>query len=108
MFKTIFWLFTVVGAVWLFAVGAVLFSMHALSTDRGVTMSIADGVMYLSAFAMVLVLAVAIVFPGLLLLQPIRLWKVIRAEKIAVTPRQRFRGTSHNVPYCASITVCTA
>ena len=93
MFKTMFWLFTIVAGVWLFAVGAVLFSMHALSMDSGVARSIANGAIYLSAFAMVLVLNVAIIFPGLLLLQPIRLWRVARAERASVTPRQRFRGS---------------
>ena len=92
MFKTVFWLFTTVAGVWLFVAGAVLFSMRALSTNSGVTESLANGTIYMSAFAMALVLNVAIIFPGLLLLQPIRLWKVIRAERAAVTPRQRFRG----------------
>ena len=89
-----FWVFTAVACVWLFAVGAVLFSMRALSTNSGVTRSLANGAIYMSAFAMVLVLNVAIIFPGLLLLQPIRLWKIVRAERAAVTPRQRFRGMS--------------
>ncbi|RDX50995.1 hypothetical protein OH76DRAFT_1507025 [Lentinus brumalis] len=91
-FKTTFWLFTIVAGVWLFLAGAVLFSMRALSTNSGVSQSLANGAIYMSAFAMALVLNVAIIFPGLLLLQPIRLWKVIRAEKAAVTPRQRFRA----------------
>ncbi|KAI0698409.1 hypothetical protein C8T65DRAFT_660659 [Cerioporus squamosus] len=92
MFKTTFWLFTIVAGVWLFVAGAVLFSMRALSTNSGVSQSLANGAIYMSAFAMALVLNVAVIFPGLLLLQPIRLWKVIRAEKAAVTPRQRFRA----------------
>ena len=94
VFKTMFWVFTAVASVWLIATGAVLFSMRALSMNSNVTHSIANGAIYMSAFAMVLVLNVAVIFPGLLMLQPIRLWKVIRAEKAAVTPRQRFRGTS--------------
>ncbi|RPD82440.1 hypothetical protein L226DRAFT_528605 [Lentinus tigrinus ALCF2SS1-7] len=92
LFKTVFWLFTIVAGVWLFVAGAVLFSMRALSTNSGVTKSLANGAIYMSVFAMALVLNVAIIFPGLLLLQPIRLWQVIRAERAAVTPRQRFRA----------------
>ncbi|KAI1788782.1 hypothetical protein LXA43DRAFT_1023967 [Ganoderma leucocontextum] len=92
MFKTIFWVFTLVAGVWLFGTGAVVFSMQALSADSGITTSFANGAIYVSVFALVLVLNVAIVFPGLLLLQPIRLWKIVRAEKAAVTPRQRFRA----------------
>ncbi|TBU34797.1 hypothetical protein BD311DRAFT_650048 [Dichomitus squalens] len=92
MFKTMFWVFTLVVGVWLMVTGAVVFSLDALSTNSGVSTSIANGAIYMSAFAMALVLNVAIVFPGLLLLQPIRLWKVVRAERTAVTPRQRFRA----------------
>lgn len=92
MFKTVFWMFTLVAAVWFFATGAIVFAMQSLVTDSGVTTSFANGIIYVSVFALVLVLTVAIVFPGLLLLQPIRLWKVRRAEKVAITPRQRFRG----------------
>jgi len=46
----------------------------------------------MSILALALVLNVAIIFPACLLLQPFRLWRVLRAEKQAVTPRQRFRG----------------
>ncbi|KAI9065843.1 hypothetical protein FKP32DRAFT_1566891 [Trametes sanguinea] len=92
MFKTMFWFLLIVGGVWMFTTGAILFSMEALSSDSGESQSVANGAIYMSAFALVVVLNVAIIFPGLLLLQPIRLLKVIRAEKAAVTPRQRFRA----------------
>ncbi len=105
MFKTVFWVFTLVAGIWLFGTGAVVFSMQALVTDSGVTNSFANGAIYISVFALVLVLNVAIVFPGLLLLQPIRLWKVARAEKAAVTPRQRFRGMCTSARSC--IRVCS-
>lgn len=94
MFKTLFYILLVVGGIWMFTTGAILFSMQALSTDSGQSQSVANGAIYMSAFAAVLVFNVAIIFPGLLMLQPIRLWKVLRAEKAAVTPRQRFRGQS--------------
>ncbi|KAH9858076.1 hypothetical protein C2E23DRAFT_718443 [Lenzites betulinus] len=92
MFKTTFYLLLGVGGVWLFTTGAILFSIGALSTNVARSQTVADGAIYMSAFALVLILNVAIIFPGLLLLQPIRLWKVIRAERVAVTPRQRFRA----------------
>lgn len=42
--------------------------------------------------AFTLILMVWFIFPGLLLLQPFRLWRVTLMEKDAITPRQRFRG----------------
>ena len=94
MFKTLFYILLVVGGVWMFTTGAIIFSLQAFSSDSGESRSVANGAIYMSAFAAVLVFNVAIIFPGLLMLQPIRLWKVLRAEKAAVTPRQRFRGQS--------------
>jgi hypothetical protein len=41
-----------------------------------------------------MVLNAAIIAPGLLLLQPFQLWRVMRAQRRAVTPRQRFRGVA--------------
>ncbi|CDO75477.1 hypothetical protein BN946_scf184935.g13 [Trametes cinnabarina] len=92
MFKTMFWFLLIVGSAWMFTTGAILFSIQAFSSDSAESQSVANGAVYMSAFALVLVLNVAIIFPGLLLLQPIRLLNVIRAEKAAVTPRQRFRA----------------
>lgn len=66
--------------------------MQALNTDSNTTTSVANGAVYMSILALALVLNVAIIFPACLVLQPLRLWRVIRAEKHAVTPRQRFRG----------------
>lgn len=66
--------------------------MQALSTNSNPTTSVANGAVYISILALSLVLNVAIIFPACLVLQPFRLWRVIRAEKHAVTPRQRFRG----------------
>jgi hypothetical protein len=66
--------------------------MQALSTNSKATTSVANGAVYMSILALALVLNVAIISPACLLLQPFRLWHVIRAEGQAVTPRQRFRG----------------
>ncbi|KAI0639520.1 hypothetical protein C8Q77DRAFT_1043851 [Trametes polyzona] len=92
MFKTMFYILLGVGGVWMFTTGAILFALSAFSNDSAESQSVANGAIYMSAFALVLVLNVAIIFPGLLMLQPIRLWKVVRAERAAVTPRQRFRA----------------
>ncbi|KIM47616.1 hypothetical protein M413DRAFT_439287 [Hebeloma cylindrosporum] len=92
IFKITFFVLTAVGALWLIAIGAILFSMQALNTDSKPTMSVANGAVYMSILALALILNVAIIFPACLVLQPFRLWRVIRAEKHAVTPRQRFRA----------------
>jgi len=54
---------------------------------------VASGSIYIGAFLLALVLSVAIIAPGLLMLQPIRAWRLLRAEKRAITPRQRFRAS---------------
>ncbi|KAI0375116.1 hypothetical protein BV20DRAFT_960185 [Pilatotrama ljubarskyi] len=108
MFRTMFYTLLVVGGAWMFTTGAILFSMRALSTSLDEAPSVANGAIYMSAFALVVVLNVAIIFPGLLLLQPIRLWKVARAEKAAVTPRQRFRAVyprTYDPSYATSCSV---
>ncbi|EED80495.1 predicted protein, partial [Postia placenta Mad-698-R] len=107
-FKAMFYLMTLVGGVSLFTAGAVLFAMHSFSINVGDTASIADGIIYMSVFALLLLLCVAVVFPGLLLLQPIRLWHVLRAEKEAITSRQRFRAVyprTYSPSYSLSCTV---
>ncbi|KAF8167474.1 hypothetical protein B0H34DRAFT_18533 [Crassisporium funariophilum] len=92
VFKITFFVLTAVGTLWILAVGAVLFAMQALSANTNPTRSIANGAIYMSVLALALVINVAIIFPACLLLQPFRLWRVIRAEKQAITPRQRFRA----------------
>ncbi|KAF8963914.1 hypothetical protein BDZ97DRAFT_1939372 [Flammula alnicola] len=92
IFKITFFVLTAAGALWLVVVGAILFSMEALSTNTSPTKSVVNGAVYMSILALALVINVAIIFPACLLLQPFRLWRVIRAEKQAVTPRQRFRA----------------
>lgn len=94
MFKTVFYILTVVGGIALFTAGAVLFAMHSWSIDIGSSASVADGIIYMSVLALLLLLVVAVTFPGLLLLQPIRLIRVVRNEREAITSRQRFRGQS--------------
>ena len=92
VFKLTFFILTVVAAVWLIAVGALLFAAQAFSAHTLTSRTVANGSIYMSALAMVLVLNVAVIFPALLMLQPVRLWRLTRAEKDALTPRQGFRG----------------
>lgn len=94
MFKTVFYILTAVGGIALFTAGAVLFAMHSWSIDIGDSASVADGIIYMSVLALLVLLVVAVTFPGLLLLQPIRLIHVVRREREAITSRQRFRGES--------------
>jgi len=108
MFKTVFYVLTVVGGIALFMAGAVLFAMHSWSIDIGDSASVADGIIYMSMLALLLLLAVAVVFPGLLLLQPIRLIRVVLHEREAITSRQRFRAvypTTYNPTYALSCCV---
>ncbi|KAF4604854.1 hypothetical protein EYR40_003636 [Pleurotus pulmonarius] len=95
-FKATFFLITFVVGLWIITVGSLLFAFEAFSSDpagnRERSSSVANGSIYLSAFALAIIVNGAIIFPGLLVLQPIRLWKVMNAEKQAVTPRQRFRA----------------
>ncbi|TFK56751.1 hypothetical protein OE88DRAFT_1650202 [Heliocybe sulcata] len=91
-FKTCFYVLTVIAGVWLMVIGAILFAMQAWSTSYERTRTVADGAVYMSFLALVLVLNVAIIAPALLLLQPRRLLRVPRSEKSALTPRQRFRA----------------
>ena len=92
VFKLSFFILTVIGAIWLVLVGALLFAARAFSADTVTSQTIANGSIYMSALAMILVLNVAVIFPALLILQPVRLWRLTRAEKEALTPRQGFRG----------------
>ncbi|KAI0785000.1 hypothetical protein C8Q75DRAFT_777072 [Abortiporus biennis] len=92
IFKSIFYVLTLVAGVWLFAIGAILFTMGAFNLNAKESQTVANGAIYMSAFAMVLIVNIAVIFPALLLLQPARLWRVLQEEKAAITPRQRFRA----------------
>jgi calcium permeable stress-gated cation channel len=92
-FKTSFWVIALVSFAYLLAIGSILFSMQSLSTSPTKSRTVADGSIYMAVLALFMIMNVAIIAPGLLLLQPFRLNKVVRTEKHAITPRQRFRGT---------------
>ncbi|KAJ6468959.1 hypothetical protein DFH09DRAFT_1344990 [Mycena vulgaris] len=94
VFQAMFYILVGIGAIWLVTVGALIYTLQAFnSSPDSRSETVANGSIYMSILALSLVITVAIVFPGLLLLQPVRLWHVLRAEKRAVTPRQRFRAT---------------
>ncbi|KAF5323627.1 hypothetical protein D9611_005517 [Ephemerocybe angulata] len=102
VFKITFWVLTAIGTIWLVAIGALLYSMNALNMGSEQTKTLANGSIYMAVLAFALIINVAIIAPALLMLQPFRLWHVVRAEKQAITPRQRFRATyphSYNPSY---------
>ncbi|KDQ63154.1 hypothetical protein JAAARDRAFT_147164 [Jaapia argillacea MUCL 33604] len=91
-FKTTFYVLTIVCAIWIIVVGSLLFAMDSFNAGSGETKTVADGSIYMSALALVIILNVAIISPALMMLQPFRLRRVHKAERTAVTPRQRFRA----------------
>ncbi|KAG6851331.1 hypothetical protein H0H93_005729 [Arthromyces matolae] len=92
IFKVTFAILALVATIWLTAVGALLYSFEAFNSHSGVAKSVANGSIYMGILALAIIFSIAIIFPGLLLLQPFRLWRVLRDERHAVTPRQRFRA----------------
>lgn len=98
-FRTTFVLLTVMGGVWLTAVGAVLYAVNAFQ-EGGAGKTVADGSILMTVLALALIINVAIVAPGLLMLQPFRLWRVVRNERRVITPRQRFRGMLSHSYFC--------
>ncbi|KAI0066505.1 hypothetical protein BV25DRAFT_1820469 [Artomyces pyxidatus] len=90
--KAVFYIVIAVGAVWLVVSGAILFAFGSLSRNSQRTTTIADGSIYISVLVLAIVINLALIAPALLMLQPFRLRHVLRAEKAAVTPRQRFRA----------------
>ncbi|KAL5519004.1 hypothetical protein ACEPAH_687 [Sanghuangporus vaninii] len=91
-YKATFFILCIIGAMWFTAVGAVVFAIDAFATGSSRSNTVANGSIYMSAFFLALVINVAIIAPGLLLLQPARLVDVLSHERHAITPRQRFRA----------------
>lgn len=91
----VFHVLAAIATIFLTGVGGILFSLQAFSAGSGHTRSITNGAIYMAVLALTVVINAAIIVPGLLLLQPVRLWNVVRTERQAVTPRQRFRGDVH-------------
>jgi hypothetical protein len=93
VFKLIFFVLTGAAIICIVTAGALIFTLQAFHDRGDETKAVASGAVYMGAFAMAIVLNVAIIVPGLLLLQPLRLWRVMWSLRRAITPRQRFRGT---------------
>ena len=91
-FKATFYVLTFVATAWIIAVGAMVFGIEAFNTSRARSKTVADGTTYIAVLLMVIVLNASVIAPGLMMLQPVRLWKVWRAQQRAITPRQMFRG----------------
>ncbi|KAG7099739.1 hypothetical protein E1B28_001554 [Marasmius oreades] len=91
-FKATFYFLAIVSALWLVTVGALLFGIQAFSNNNDPARAVANGSIYMSAVVMAVVVQVAIILPGILILQPVTLWRVTRLEKYVITPRQRFRA----------------
>ncbi|KAF8587371.1 hypothetical protein K439DRAFT_1630859 [Ramaria rubella] len=105
-FKATFFILTVVCCIWLVACGSMIFALEAFASSSGRTQTVASGSVYFSAFLLVLIINVAIISPALLLLQPLRLWRLLRREKSALTPRQRFRAVYPRVYDPTYATAC--
>jgi hypothetical protein len=96
-FKAVFWVFVIVAGIWIVTAGALITGVRALdegTNDEGnnATSIIASGSVTTAIFLLIILLNISIIAPGLLLLQPIRLWKLWKAKKRVRTPRQLFRG----------------
>ncbi|KAG1893570.1 uncharacterized protein F5891DRAFT_1196197 [Suillus fuscotomentosus] len=85
--KLVFYTITVVVAAFTITAGALLFALEAFSHGVDIAKTVATGCVYMSAFAFVLIINVAVLFPG-------------RRH-----PRQRFRAvypTTYDASYTAS------
>lgn len=87
-----FYMIVAVPVIGLVSAGALLFAFDAMSRGQRSSETIADGSTYIAILLLAIVIIIAITSPALLILQPLRLRSVLRAEIAAKTPRQRFRG----------------
>jgi calcium permeable stress-gated cation channel len=92
VFKAMFFILAAIACTGLIVVGALIFAIEAFGTGNQPPAEVANGAIYISALVLSIIVTVAIISPALLMLQPFRLWHILRAEKHAITPRQRFRG----------------
>jgi hypothetical protein len=91
-FKAVFWVIVIVAGMWLVAAGSLLFGAGALDRQSDTTPTVANGSIASALFLLLIIINVAIIVPGLLLLQPVRLWRMYRRKRRAITPRQEFRA----------------
>ncbi|KAF9519867.1 hypothetical protein BS47DRAFT_1357887 [Hydnum rufescens UP504] len=81
--KAAFYAITLIGGAWLIGISAILFGLQAFSTGSDQATTVSEGVVYIAGFILALVIS-AFIVPGLLLLQPIRLWRIISAKRKAL------------------------
>ncbi|CAE6431762.1 unnamed protein product [Rhizoctonia solani] len=91
-FKATFYVLTFVATAWIIAAGALIFGIEAFDARSQRPRTVANGTTYIAVLLLVIVLNVAVIAPGLQMLQPIRAWKMYQAKRKAITPRQRFRA----------------
>jgi hypothetical protein len=96
--KAMFYIIVCVAVIGLITAGAILYAFGALSEGTRRSKTVADGSIYIAILLLAIVINVALTSPALLMLQPLRLRRVLSAEKAAQTPRQRFRGTIGSFP----------
>ncbi|CAE7207304.1 unnamed protein product [Rhizoctonia solani] len=107
-FKATFYMLTFAATTWIIAAGALIFGVEAFNDKSQRSRTVADGTTYIAVLLMVIILNAAVIAPGLQLLQPIRLWKIYRAKRKVITPRQRFRSiypASFNPTYASGCCV---
>jgi calcium permeable stress-gated cation channel len=90
--KAMFYVVTFVAVIGLATAGALLYAFGALSQGTRMSETVADGYVYITVLVLAVIIVVLATSPALLVLQPLRLRRVLRAERVAKTPRQRFRG----------------
>ena len=100
--KAMFYLIVCVAVLGLIVAGALLFAFGALSDGTRVSKTVADGSIYIAILVLAILINIAITSPALLMLQPLHLRHVLRAERTARTPRQRFRGMSMALSFYSS------
>ncbi|KAG8981245.1 hypothetical protein FRC05_004147 [Tulasnella sp. 425] len=91
-FKGVFAVLVIICGVWLVALGGILFATDSFNGGQHRPAAVSEGMVYIAILLMLITINLAIIAPGLLMLQPVRLWKTWKAQKTAVTPRQRFRA----------------
>jgi hypothetical protein len=96
--KAMFYIIVCVAVIGLITAGAILYAFGALSEGTRRSKTVADGSIYIAILLLAIVINVALTSPALLMLQPMRLRRVLSAEKAAKTPRQRFRGMISSFP----------
>ena len=90
--KAMFYMIVCVAVIGLITASVILYAFGALSEGTRRSKTVADGSIYIAILLLAIVINVAPTSSALLMLQPLRLRRILSAEKATKTPRQRFRG----------------